>query len=86
MATDYQGDMEFVAIAWKSELERARERASELFSDNIEWGIDESVFTLYGVRGQPASVIVIDGVVVDAWFGAIGADALRLRIDDALGA
>ncbi len=39
------------------------------------------MFRLYGVPGQPASVIVVEGVVVDAWFGAIGESELRNRLD-----
>jgi len=84
VAGDYQDDFEFLAIAWKSEPDRAATRAAELFSDNLQWGIDESVFSLYGIPGQPASVIVADGVIVDAWFGAIGGDELRSRLDIAL--
>lgn len=81
VANDYLDDVEFLAIAWKSDPNRAQERADELFSDNLKWGIDENVFELYGVRGQPASVIVAQGIVVDAWFGAVGEAELRRRLD-----
>lgn len=86
VATDYQDDFEFVAIAWKSDPDTARQRAKELFSKNLRWGIDESedVFRAYGIPGQPASVIVVQGVIVDQWFGAVGEEALRLRLDAAL--
>lgn len=81
VANDYLDDVEFLAIAWRSDPNRAQERADELFSDNLKWGIDENVFELYGVRGQPASVIVAQGIVVDAWFGAVGEAELRRRLD-----
>lgn len=81
VANDYLDDVEFLAIAWRSDPNRAQERADELFSDNLKWGIDENVFELYGVRGQPASVIVVQGIVVDAWFGAVGEAELRRRLD-----
>lgn len=84
VADDYLDEFEFVAIAWKSDLSAARERAAELFSDNLRWGIDEDVFRLYGIPGQPASVIVVRGVIVDAWFGAAGDQELRNRLDNAL--
>lgn len=84
VANDYLDDFEFLAIAWKSDLGAARERAAELFSDNLRWGIDEDVFRLYGIPGQPASVIVTQGVIVDAWFGAAGDAELRARLDAAL--
>lgn len=84
VAGDYQEDIEFLAVAWKSEPDRAAERASELFSDNLKWGIGDQIFSLYGIPAQPASVIVSNGVIVDSWFGAIGADELRSRLDTAL--
>lgn len=84
VAGDYQDDVEFVAIAWKSEPERAAERAAELFSDNLKWGIGDQIFSLYGIPAQPASVIVTNGVIVDSWFGAIDGDELRSRLDAAV--
>jgi hypothetical protein len=84
VAGDYQNDLEFLAIAWKSDPERAAERASELFSDNLKWGIGDQIFSLYGIPGQPASVIVSDGVIVDSWFGAIAEGELRSRLDAAV--
>lgn len=84
MAGDYQDDLEFVAIAWKSDPARAAERAAELFSDNLKWGIGDEIFSLYGIPGQPASVIVSNGVIVDSWFGAVSSDELRSRLDAAV--
>lgn len=84
VAGDYLDDFEFVAIAWKSDLGAATARADELFSDNLQWGIGDDIFRLYGIPGQPASVIVSQGVVVDAWFGPVGDEELRSRLDAAL--
>ena len=84
MAGDYQDALEFVAIAWKSDPARAAERAAELFSDNLKWGIGDEIFSLYGIPGQPASVIVSNGVIVDSWFGAVSSDELRSRLDAAV--
>ena len=83
VANDYLNEIEFVALAWKSDFARAKARADVLFSDNLKWGLDEdeNVFQLYGVPGQPASVIVVQGVVVDAWFGAVGEEELRRKLD-----
>jgi hypothetical protein len=86
VANDYLDDVEFVALAWKASFEKTKERADSLFSDNLKWGLDEDedVFRLYGVPGQPASVIVSQGVIVDAWFGAVGEEELRRRLDAAV--
>ncbi|MDA2979281.1 MAG: hypothetical protein O3B42_05910 [Actinomycetota bacterium] len=84
VAEDYLDDFDFVAIAWKSDLDAATEMAHRLFSENLQWGIGDDIFRLYGIPGQPASVIVSQGVVVDAWFGAAGDEELRTRLDAAL--
>ncbi len=81
VSNDYLDDVAFVAIAGRSEFDRTAEVADGLFSDNLSWGLDDSVWNLYGVRGQPTSVLVSDGVVVDVWFGAIGDSAIRERLD-----
>ncbi|MCL1601306.1 MAG: hypothetical protein M3112_07200 [Actinomycetia bacterium] len=82
VANDYIDDVTFVAIAGRGDLGATRDEALRLFSDNIKWGLDDSIWDLYGVPGQPASVLIVDGVVVDGWFGAIGDSALRERLDN----
>ena len=82
MANDYIDDVTFVAIAGRGDLGATRDEALRLFSDNIKWGLDDSIWDLYGVPGQPASVLIVDGVVIDGWFGAIGDSALRERLDN----
>lgn len=83
VANDYLDEVEFLALAWKSDFAKTKAKADVLFGDNLKWGLDEdeSVFDLYGVPGQPASVIVVQGVVFDAWFGAIGEEQLRSKLD-----
>ncbi len=81
VATDYLDEIAFVAIAGRSEMGRTAEVAAGLFSDNLMWGLDDSIWDTYGVRGQPTSVLVSDGIVVDVWFGAIGDAAIRERLD-----
>ncbi|MEN8239055.1 MAG: hypothetical protein ABFR53_07635 [Actinomycetota bacterium] len=77
VSNEYLEDITFLAIAGRSNPGASADAAAELFSDNLLWGYDESIWDLYGVPGQPASVLIQNGVIVDAWFGAIGSDALR---------
>lgn len=84
VAEDYLDEFEFVAIGWRSDLDAATDAAQRLFPNNLKWGLGEDIFRLYGIPGQPASVIVSQGVVVDAWFGAVGGEELRTRLDAAL--
>ena len=82
VAADYLDDVTFLAVAGRSSFDRTAARATELFSDNLAWGLDDSVWNDYGVFGQPFTVLVADGVIVDSWFGALGEDELRERLDD----
>jgi hypothetical protein len=82
VAGDYLDQVAFLAVAGRAPMDRTAERAPQLFSDNLKWGLDEEIWRLYGVPGQPASVMIAHGVIVDQWFGAIGEDELRLRLDE----
>jgi hypothetical protein len=82
VANDYVDDVTFLAVAGRGDLGATQEEAARLFSDNISWGLDDSIWDLYGVPGQPATVLIVDGVVVDGWFGALGDNALRERLDN----
>lgn len=53
-----------------------------MFSDNLLWGLDDSLWKLYGIPGQPSSILITDGVVVDRWFGEVGEQELRKRLDN----
>ena len=81
VAAEYQDEVTFLAIAGRSDLERTAAGASELFSDNLMWGLDDDIWDLYGVPGQPATILVADGVIVDQWFGAAPEGLLRERLD-----
>ena len=77
---DFADDVTFLAIGWNSTFEKTEARANDLFtSGNLLWGLDENaeIFGLYGVRGQPVSILIADGKIVDSWSGAAGEEALR---------
>lgn len=85
VANEYLEDVTFLAVAGRSNPGASADAAAELFSENLAWGYDDSIWDLYGVPGQPASVLIQEGVIVDVWFGAIGADALREKLDTVTG-
>ena len=59
--------------------------AEVLFSDNIKWGLDESIWDLYGARYQPITfAITADGHIAETFYGAIGADEIRNVIEGLL--
>lgn len=82
VAADYVDDVAFVAVAGRSGFDETAERAAEWFSDRIMWGLDDSVWELYGIFGQPSTVLVdANGTIVDEWFGARGDAELRTALD-----
>lgn len=82
VASDYQDSIRFIAVAGRSDFDSSAAVANDLLSENVAWGLDESVWELYDIIGQPASVMISgDDIVVDGWFGAVGESALRAKFD-----
>ena len=44
VAADYQDEVAFLAVAGRAELDRTAERAAELFSSNLPWGLDDALW------------------------------------------
>ena len=82
VAANYQDDVTFLAVAGKGALDATTQAASSLFSDNLKWGLDDSIWDLYGVPGQPATILIANGVIVDMWFGVNNDQFLRERIEN----
>ena len=82
VASDYQDTIRFIAVAGRSDLDPTAARAEELLSDNVAWGFDDSIWDLYDILGQPASVMITgDDIIVEGWYGALGEDVLREKFD-----
>ena len=51
-------------------------------TDNVAWGLDDSIWELFDILGQPASVMITgDDILVEGWYGALGEDGLREKFD-----
>ena len=82
VASDYQETLKFVAVAGRSDLDPTAEEAERLLSDNVVWGLDDSVWELYEILGQPASVMITgNDLIVEGWYGALGEEELRNKFD-----
>ncbi len=82
VAPDYADKVRFIAVAGQSDLGSTETRAAELLT-NVEWGLDDSIWDLYGVRGQPVSFLITgNDIVVGNWFGAAGEEDLRKALDE----
>ncbi len=82
VAADYLEDVTFLAVAGRAPLDRTEAQAAELFSTNLHWGLDDSIWELYGVFGQPYTVLIdAGGGIVDAWYGTLPETELRTKIE-----
>lgn len=78
---DYEDAVRSIGVAGRSGYDETAARAEELL-DNLEWGLDQSVWDLYGIRGQPVSLLITgNDVVVDQWFGALDEAEIRAKLD-----
>ena len=86
IAADYQGEVTFLAVAGNSTLEKTIPKAAQLFSDRLIWGYDQAVFDLYGIRGQPWTVLITgNDQIVAAWPGQRDEGEIRQALDDLVG-
>jgi len=82
ISEDYADEVVFLAVAGRSGIEETAARADELFQDRLLWGLDESIWDLYGVRAQPVTILISgDDVVVNGWSGLLDESEIRQQID-----
>ena len=83
VAADYQDEVTIIAVAGRSTLEASANRVGVWFSpDRLLWAYSDETWELFGVRGQPVSVLLTsDGFEVDRWFGAASEGDLRAALD-----
>ena len=84
LAGEYEDEIAFVAVAWKASFEKTLARANELLGSGvIQWGLDadEEIFEAYAIPYQPVTVMIVNGVIVDQWSGALGESAVREKLD-----
>jgi hypothetical protein len=87
LAQGYADDIEFVAVAWRSDIDSTRARAEQLIpSGVVRWGLDEpeAVFAAYEIPYQPWSVLVIGDTEVERWAGARSDAEIRAALDNLL--
>ena len=86
VSADYQDEVAFLAVAGKSDLPPTADVAGRLLTDNVPWGLDDSIWDLYGVPYQPVTFLITgDDIIFDRFDGIrYGPDELRQRIDELL--
>ena len=85
LAAEYGDQVRFVAVAGRSGLSDTADVADQLIS-NVEWGLDDSIWDLYGVPYQPVTFLITGDDIIFERFDGIryGPDELRQRIDELL--
>jgi hypothetical protein len=82
IAVDYLDEVRFVAVAGHGTLEATTERAGQWF-ENLDWGLDDAIWDLYGVPYQPVTFVMTgDDRVLATWAGAASEDEIRSRLDE----
>lgn len=82
IADDYTDQVVFLGVAGRAGFDETAARAEELFQDRIMWGLDDSIWDLYGIPYQPVTVLLAgNDVVVDSWPGILDEAEIRQRID-----
>jgi hypothetical protein len=83
VASDYQETVTFLAVAGRSNEEASALRVGDWFSpDRLMWGYDDPLWDLFGIRGQPVSVLITsDGFEVHRFFGPASEEDLRAELD-----
>ena len=82
IAADYGDRIRFVAVAGRSDLDSSAAAADSLFS-NLDWGLDDSIWDLYGVPYQPVTFLITgDDIVFERFDGVrYSEEELRGRLD-----
>ena len=85
IAADYGDRVRFVAVAGRADFESSAAAADALFT-NLDWGLDDSVWDLYGVPYQPVTFLITgDDIIFERFDGTpYSEDELRQRLDELL--
>ncbi|HVR77639.1 MAG TPA: hypothetical protein VMS99_04530 [Acidimicrobiia bacterium] len=85
LAAEFSDRIDFVAPAWKADLDATTARAEELFqSGEVLWGLDqdEEIFALYGVPYQPVTILIgADRTVYETWPGLRDEQEIREALE-----
>ena len=86
VASEFRNRVTFVAVAQNSTPEASAERVGVWFSpDRLRWGYSDEIGPLFGVRGQPVSVLITSrGKIASTWFGSRPETEIRSEIEQLL--
>ncbi|VAW08923.1 hypothetical protein MNBD_ACTINO02-2486 [hydrothermal vent metagenome] len=87
VAADFQGQVDFIAIAGWADINTTAAAAEQLFSSNLQWGLDEQIWGDFGIIGQPTVILFTPGGAEwKRWAGAVGEAGTRQALQDLVAA
>ena len=88
VAERYDDQVRVVGVPGRGELDAMREFVDDTGTGAITHlaDIDGSIWSAFGVYGQPAYAFIDDSGTIDIFIGGMGGDALAERIDQLLAA
>lgn len=86
IAERYSGRVQFVGVAGRGELDAMQEFVEDTGTGTLTHlaDLDGSIWSAFGVFGQPAYAFIDNSGTVDVFVGGLGGNALVDRIDDLL--
>lgn len=86
IAMRYSGRVQFVGVAGRGELDAMQEFVEDTGTGTLTHlaDLDGSIWSAFGVFGQPAYAFIDNSGTVDVFVGGLGGNALADRIDDLL--
>lgn len=94
MTAEYGEDLNVLAVAGRSTLDRSAAAASQVLSDHVLWSFDEDLWQQLGIIGQPTTLLIgADGTLAGdcesqgecSIFGFGGEDGVRENVALLLG-
>lgn len=86
VTSEHRGEINVIAIAGRSSLERSAPSADSFFDDHVTWAYDEELWQTYGILSQPVTVLInadrsfagdCDSLASCSVYGFSGEDGVR---------
>lgn len=94
VTAEHRGEINVIAVAGRSSLERSTPSAEAFFDDHVKWAYDEELWQTYGILSQPITVLInpdrsfagdCDSLASCAVYGFSGDEGVRDNVARLLG-
>ncbi|NND13069.1 MAG: hypothetical protein HKO10_03830 [Acidimicrobiia bacterium] len=94
VTAEHRGEINVIAVAGRSSLERSMPAAEAFFDDHVRWAYDEELWQTYGILSQPITVLInpdrsfagdCDSLASCSVYGFSGEEGVRENVARLLG-